>query len=149
MSSMGSPVPRRPQLVQALELRGGPAGNADASLGLAALGTIADMMPLRGENRVIVRDGLPRVRRSARAGALCEVAGIAPPPRGNDIAFAVGPRIMPRGGWRMPDWRSNSAFATIPMTRFASLSTSTPGPGCASRPRDRARGGRGAGRAGR
>ncbi|MGA8523374.1 MAG: single-stranded-DNA-specific exonuclease RecJ [Candidatus Dormiibacterota bacterium] len=92
------------KLVQALESRGVvPAGSAEASLGLAALGTIADMMPLRGENRVIVRDGLPRIADLPGLRALCEVAGISPPPRGTDIAFAVGPRINAAG--RMEDAR--------------------------------------------
>jgi single-stranded-DNA-specific exonuclease len=92
------------KLVQALESRGVvPAGSTEASLGLAALGTIADMMPLRGENRVIVRDGLARIADLPGLRALCEVAGIAPPPRGTDIAFAVGPRINAAG--RMEDAR--------------------------------------------
>jgi single-stranded-DNA-specific exonuclease len=92
------------KLVQALEARGAvPSGSSDASLGLAALGTIADMMPLRGENRVIVRDGLPRMTELAGLAALCEVAGTALPPRGTDIAFAVGPRINAAG--RMEDAR--------------------------------------------
>jgi single-stranded-DNA-specific exonuclease len=92
------------KLVQALESVGAvPAGSADASLGLAALGTIADMMPLRGENRVIVRDGLPRIPDLPGLRALCEAAGTAIPPRGTDIAFAVGPRINAAG--RMEDAR--------------------------------------------
>ena len=92
------------KLVQALEASGAvPTGSADASLGLAALGTIADMMPLRGENRVIVRDGLPRIGDLAGLRALCEAAGTALPPRGTDIAFAVGPRINAAG--RMEDAR--------------------------------------------
>jgi single-stranded-DNA-specific exonuclease len=92
------------KLVEALESRGVvPAGSAEASLGLAALGTIADMMPLRGENRVIVRDGLPRIADLPGLRALCDVAGISLPPRGTDIAFAVGPRINAAG--RMEDAR--------------------------------------------
>jgi single-stranded-DNA-specific exonuclease len=92
------------KLVEALESRGVvPAGSASASLGLAALGTIADMMPLRGENRVIVRDGLPHIADLPGLRALCEVAGVDPPPRGTDIAFAVGPRINAAG--RMEDAR--------------------------------------------
>jgi single-stranded-DNA-specific exonuclease len=92
------------KLVQALEATGiVPAGSADASVGLAALGTIADMMPLRGENRVIVRDGLPRITDVPGLRALCEAAGTAMPPRGTDIAFAVGPRINAAG--RMEDAR--------------------------------------------
>jgi single-stranded-DNA-specific exonuclease len=92
------------KLVQALESSGVvPAGSAEASVGLAALGTIADMMPLRGENRVIVRDGLPRITDLPGLRALCEAAGTALPPRGTDIAFAVGPRINAAG--RMEDAR--------------------------------------------
>ena len=92
------------KLVQALEASGVvPAGSADASVGLAALGTIADMMPLRGENRVIVRDGLPRIADLPGLRALCEAAGTSLPPRGTDIAFAVGPRINAAG--RMEDAR--------------------------------------------
>jgi single-stranded-DNA-specific exonuclease len=92
------------KLVQALEAGAVvPSGSADASLGLAALGTIADMMPLRGENRVIVRDGLPRMTDLVGLRALCEAAGTALPPRGTDIAFAVGPRINAAG--RMEDAR--------------------------------------------
>jgi single-stranded-DNA-specific exonuclease len=92
------------KLVEAMEARGVvPGGSADASRGLAALGTIADMMPLRGENRVIVRDGLARIADLPGLRALCEVAGISPPPRGTDIAFAVGPRINAAG--RMEDAR--------------------------------------------
>ncbi len=92
------------KLVQALEAAGAvPSGSADASLGLAALGTIADMMPLRGENRVIVRDGLLRIPDLPGLRALCEAAGTALPPRGTDVAFAVGPRINAAG--RMEDAR--------------------------------------------
>ncbi|MGA7989262.1 MAG: single-stranded-DNA-specific exonuclease RecJ [Candidatus Dormiibacterota bacterium] len=92
------------KLVQALESVGAvPPGSADASLGLAALGTIADMMPLRGENRVIVRDGLPRITDLPGLRALCEAAGTAMPPHATDIAFAVGPRINAAG--RMEDAR--------------------------------------------
>jgi single-stranded-DNA-specific exonuclease len=92
------------KLVQALESSGVVlAGSANASVGLAALGTIADMMPLRGENRVIVRDGLPRITDLPGLRALCEAAGTAMPPRGTDIAFAVGPRINAAG--RMEDAR--------------------------------------------
>ena len=92
------------KLVQALEAAGAvPSGSTDASLGLAALGTIADMMPLRGENRAIVRDGLPRIPDLPGLRALCEAAGTALPPRGTDVAFAVGPRINAAG--RMEDAR--------------------------------------------
>lgn len=65
-------------------------------LGLAALGVIADVVPLRGENRVIARFGLGRVKRSPIAGlrALVDASGLG----GADIdaervAFTLAPRL--------------------------------------------------------
>jgi single-stranded-DNA-specific exonuclease len=45
---------------------------------MAALGTIADVVPLTGENRIIVKNGLPHIQNSARPGikALMHVSGI-------------------------------------------------------------------------
>ena len=80
-----------------------PAGSGQRAIGLAALGTIADMMPLRGENRLIVRSGLARIPELAGLAALCAVAGVATPLQAADIAFAVGPRINAAG--RMEDAR--------------------------------------------
>src|SRR5438128_2293842 len=50
----------------------------DGGLDLVALGTVADVAPLRGENRVLVRRGLPLLARAARPGlrALLEVSGV-------------------------------------------------------------------------
>lgn len=92
------------KLVQALEEAGVvPSGSAEASEGLAALGTVADMMPLVGENRVIVRRGLPRLADLVGIRALCDVSGVTPPLRAADVAFAIGPRINAAG--RMEDAR--------------------------------------------
>ena len=92
------------KLVQALEEAGVvPAGSVRDAAGLAALGTIADLMPLRGENRCIVREGLPRLRELAGVDALCTVAGVDAQPRASDVAFAIGPRINAAG--RMEDAR--------------------------------------------
>ncbi len=92
------------KLVQALEEAGVvPEGAVADAAGLAALGTIADMMPLRGENRSIVREGLPRLRDIVGVRALCEVAGIDGDLRASDVAFAIGPRINAAG--RMEDAR--------------------------------------------
>ena len=41
----------------------------DAGHGLAALGTVADVVPLVDENRVLVRHGLASLRAAARARA--------------------------------------------------------------------------------
>src|SRR5205814_10087067 len=53
---------------------------ADRDLDLVALATVADLVPLRGENRALVRAGLALARRSPRVGlrALCAAAGVGP-----------------------------------------------------------------------
>jgi single-stranded-DNA-specific exonuclease len=90
------------KLLCALESQGiVPAGQADALVGLAALGTVCDMMPLRGENRTIVRRGLERIRDITGLRALCAVAGIGAPVAASDLGFGVGPRINAAG--RMED----------------------------------------------
>jgi single-stranded-DNA-specific exonuclease len=92
------------KLLSALESAGlVPAGSAEAGLGLAALGTVADMMPLRGENRLIVQRGLSRLRDLAGIRALCRAAGLAPDLRASDLGFGIGPRINAAG--RMEDAR--------------------------------------------
>ncbi len=65
-------------------------------LALAALGTIADIVPLTGENRVIARFGLRRIKHSPLPGlrALVEASGLD----GENIdaehaGFALGPRL--------------------------------------------------------
>ena len=77
-------------------------GAADPSefLDLVAVGTVADIVPLRGENRSLAQRGLARLRASARPGidALTVAAGI---PReevdSTDIAFRLGPRLNAAG----------------------------------------------------
>jgi single-stranded-DNA-specific exonuclease len=92
------------KLLQALEDDGTLAsGAADRAVGLAALGTVADMMPLRGENRAIVRNGLAPLADVPGIKALCAVAGISFPLRSSDVAFGLGPRINAAG--RMEDAR--------------------------------------------
>jgi single-stranded-DNA-specific exonuclease len=92
------------KLLAALEGAGLVAeGSAEGALGLAALGTVADMMPLRGENRLIVRRGLGRLRDLAGIRALCQAAGLQNELRASDLGFAIGPRINAAG--RMEDAR--------------------------------------------
>ena len=71
------------------------------AVGLAALGTVADVVPLLGENRVIVRYGLQTVREQSSPGmkALLRVAGLFEKPevRADDIGFGLGPRINAAG----------------------------------------------------
>ena len=92
------------KLVQALEEAGVvPSGAVAGASGLAALGTVADLMPLRGENRAIVREGLPRLRDVPGVRSLCDVAGLDGELRAADLAFGIGPRINAAG--RMEDAR--------------------------------------------
>ncbi|MCC2685791.1 MAG: YrvE, partial [Paenibacillaceae bacterium] len=66
----------------------------------AAIGTIADLMPLLGENRLIVKLGLERMRETTNAGlkALLDVAGIdRTTVSAGHIGFQLGPRINASG----------------------------------------------------
>ena len=68
-------------------------------LDLAAIATVADIVPLQGENRIIVREGLRRLETTARPGlkALFSAAGIRPPFSSDDLAFRIGPRLNAAG----------------------------------------------------
>lgn len=67
---------------------------------LVTLGTIADVVPLTGENRVIVRHGLAHIAHTQHTGilALMHVCGIHEPnPTSERLAFSVIPRINAAG----------------------------------------------------
>jgi single-stranded-DNA-specific exonuclease len=67
---------------------------------LAALGTIADVVPLTDENRALVAYGLERMRRDPRPGiaALARSAGIEPAALDADrVAYSLAPRINAAG----------------------------------------------------
>ncbi|HLB34236.1 MAG: hypothetical protein A3F67_04700 [Verrucomicrobia bacterium RIFCSPHIGHO2_12_FULL_41_10] len=68
-------------------------------LDLVALGTVADIVPLVGENRIFVRYGLRQLANSQWAGvrALIKVAEIKPPFTAMDIGYKLGPRINAAG----------------------------------------------------
>ncbi|MGA2447381.1 MAG: single-stranded-DNA-specific exonuclease RecJ [Polyangiaceae bacterium] len=69
-------------------------------LDFVALGTVADVAPLDGDNRSLVRAGLSVLARGTRPGirALCEVAGCTvATPTGEDISFRLAPRINAPG----------------------------------------------------
>ena len=73
---------------------------ADEHLDLVALGTVADMVPLLGENRELVRRGLAALARTSRPGlrALMRVAGIDSRRLDAEaISFALGPRLNAAG----------------------------------------------------
>ncbi|EKE68493.1 single-stranded-DNA-specific exonuclease RecJ [Gallaecimonas xiamenensis] len=70
-------------------------------LDIVALGTVADVVPLDGNNRILVHQGLNRIRAGrCRPGilALCEVAGREPRRLvASDLGFFLGPRINAAG----------------------------------------------------
>jgi len=70
------------------------------ALPLAALGTIADVVSLRGENRVIARHGLARLKDTRHAGlaALIESAGLTGQSIGDyEVGFRLAPRLNATG----------------------------------------------------
>src|SRR4051812_18217833 len=66
-----------------------------ADLDLVGLATVADVVPLRGENRRLVREGLTAMGRTSKPGlrALMKVSGVE---RGAVTEHAVGFRLAPR-----------------------------------------------------
>jgi single-stranded-DNA-specific exonuclease len=88
------------KVAQAYETKYG-SGSAplESLLDLAALATIADVVPLQDENRLFVREGLAHISRGARCGirALKQVAGISRECTTETIAFKLGPRLNAAG----------------------------------------------------
>lgn len=73
---------------------------AEEFLDLVALGTVADVVPLVGENRLLVKQGLPRLAQSPRTGIqqLLKVCGLEGKPLSTyHIGFIVGPRLNAAG----------------------------------------------------
>ncbi len=73
--------------------------NLKKQLDLVALGTVADIVPLQDENRVLVQHGLRQLAQSSRPGlrALMQVAGVRAPISAEDIGFRLGPRLNAAG----------------------------------------------------
>jgi single-stranded-DNA-specific exonuclease len=97
------------RLAEAL-LSAAPAGQVpgqklspDDLLDLVALGTVADIVPLTGENRVLAQRGIARMRSAPRPGirALLQVAGTKPELCDSQtIGFRLGPRLNAAGRLR-------------------------------------------------
>ena len=70
-----------------------------SKLDLVALGTVADIVPLRGENRMLVQRGAIEIARSTRPGLkkLIAISGVRPPILPEDIGFRLGPRLNAAG----------------------------------------------------
>ncbi|MEY4917117.1 MAG: single-stranded-DNA-specific exonuclease RecJ [Verrucomicrobiota bacterium] len=94
------------KLAHALVKRGRETGLAGAAefdlkplLDLVALGTIADLVPLVGENRILVTAGLEKLNTTKRAGilALKEVAQSPEKLGTHDVGFQLAPRLNAAG----------------------------------------------------
>ncbi len=89
------------KIAEALLLRRPLVGvSAHNWLDLVALGTVADVVPLTGENRSLVRKGLEILKQSNREGilALARVAGLKLPSiESSHIGFILGPRLNAAG----------------------------------------------------
>ena len=87
----------------------------ESYLKVVAIGTIADVVPLLGENRVIARFGLEGLRQPAQSGleALIELAGLAGKEiSAGDVAFRLAPRLNAAG--RMENARDVIELFTLP-----------------------------------
>ena len=99
------------KLVHALCLKMGIGELYKKYLDLTALGTVADVVPLINENRIIVKYGLAAMEKSQNAGikALMDVAGLKNKPvTAYGVSFALAPRINAAG-------RMGSAARTVEM----------------------------------
>jgi single-stranded-DNA-specific exonuclease len=84
------------KLVQALLQRTGRESLLPSFLKIVAIGTIADVVPLVGENRVIAKFGLDGLQQPSNAGlkALLEIAGLKDKKiSSSDVGFRIAPRI--------------------------------------------------------
>ncbi|UCE98512.1 MAG: single-stranded-DNA-specific exonuclease RecJ [Dehalococcoidia bacterium] len=88
------------KLLQALYHSIGNKKQLDKLFGLVAIGTIADMMPLIGENRYLVKKGLSLLRESPELGfkemaqsAKIDISSLSP----EDISWIIAPRLNSAG----------------------------------------------------
>ncbi|MDR2508376.1 MAG: single-stranded-DNA-specific exonuclease RecJ [Candidatus Accumulibacter sp.] len=78
-----------------------PEPNLASLLDLVALGTVADVVQLDGNNRILVNQGIKRLRAGQMTvgiRALFQAAGVAPSKAGSlDLGFRIGPRLNAAG----------------------------------------------------
>jgi single-stranded-DNA-specific exonuclease len=82
-----------------LKTRPLPGFDLKSKLDLVALGTVADIVPLVDENRILVQRGAIEIAQTSRIGLkkLMQVAGVRPPILPEDIGYRLGPRLNAAG----------------------------------------------------
>jgi single-stranded-DNA-specific exonuclease len=82
---------REKQLAERIDLR--------EHLDLVAVGTVADIVPLTGENRILVRAGLERLPQTQKIGlrALMDIADVPDKMNPYHVGFRIGPRLNAAG----------------------------------------------------
>jgi single-stranded-DNA-specific exonuclease len=87
------------QLLRAVRSRLGRADLPEDVLDLAALGTIADVVPLVGDNRILARWGLAKMASTPTPGlaALIRAAELSGPLSARHVSFSLAPRINAAG----------------------------------------------------
>ena len=82
-----------------LKTRPLPGFDLKSKLDLVALGTVADIVPLVDENRILVQRGAIEIAQTSRIGLkkLMQVAGARPPILPEDIGYRLGPRLNAAG----------------------------------------------------
>jgi single-stranded-DNA-specific exonuclease len=88
------------QEIKDLGLKNKDKDEEDIHLELAALGTVADLVPLTGANRAIVAEGLKKLQHTKRTGlvALFQQAKVAQDSMGvYEIGYIIGPRLNASG----------------------------------------------------
>lgn len=90
-------------------------------LGLVAVGTVADVVPLKGENRLLVHAGLKGLRHFPHAGlmALASQAGVSGAINARHLGFMLGPRLNAPG-------RLGDATQALALLRSTSLDEARP-----------------------
>lgn len=95
LSGAGVALKLAQALISELEL----SVSTESLLRIACLGTICDLVPLRGDNRIIASLGLAALPETRSRGlrALIDRAGLRPPYGAPDIGFRIGPRLNAAG----------------------------------------------------